>query len=59
MTSATGPKKEKVAHVGDNPMEGTLRVAKSMLSRRELAKVPRRTWHLVIKQAEHDFACRL
>ncbi len=45
-------------YIGDDPMKGTLRVAKPMLSRRELAKVLRGAWHHVIEQAEHDSASR-
>jgi hypothetical protein len=46
-------------HVGDDPMEPTLGVAKPVLSRRELPKILRRTWHLLVEQPEHDPACRL
>jgi hypothetical protein len=45
-------------YIGDDPMKGTLRVAKPVLSRRELAKVLRGAWHHVIEQAEHDSASR-
>jgi hypothetical protein len=46
-------------YAGDDPMKIALRIAKSMLSRRELAKVLRRPRHHVVEQAEHDSASRL
>ena len=39
-------------------METTRRVAKTVLSRRELAKVLRRAWHHVVEQPKHDSAGR-
>ena len=45
-------------YVRDDAMKKALRVAKSVLSRRELAEVLRRAWYHVIEQAEHDSASR-
>ena len=41
-------------YVGDDAMERALRVAKSVLSRCELAEVLRRAGYHVIEQAEYD-----
>lgn len=45
-------------YVGDDAMERALRVAKSVLSRCELAEVLRRAGYHVIEQAENDPAGR-
>jgi len=39
-------------------MKRALRIAKSVLSRRELAEVLRRPWYHVIEQADYDPASR-
>jgi len=46
-------------YVGDDTMKcALLRIAKPVLSRRELAEVLRRAWYHVIEQSEHDSASR-
>lgn len=45
-------------YVGDDAMKRALCVAKSVLSRRELAEVLRCAWYHVIEQAEYDPASR-
>jgi len=45
-------------YVGDDAMKCALRVAKPVLSLRELAEVLRRAWYHVIEQSEHDSASR-
>jgi hypothetical protein len=49
---------EQNTHPGDDSMEKSFRVAKTMLSYCELAEVLRGAWDHVIEQPEHDLASR-
>lgn len=58
-TPKVGRRRVPNTYAGDDPMKRAFRIAKPVLSRRELAKVLRRSRHHVVEQAEHDSASRL
>jgi hypothetical protein len=45
-------------HIGDDPMERTLCISETVLSRSELTEILRRTRYHVIEQAKDDSASR-